>query len=348
MAYQFADPFDHYNTAILQAGGMWETVVGSPLISSIYTRFSPVGSYPNQGCFLNGGSIRKNLKSNQATLISFFSYGGGLPASGSLTFAAFLDNGTYQCSFAVTSTGALQILNSYGGSILGQSAAGLLGTTSAPAHGIEAAITFSGSVGSIQVWADGNMVIPLTTGLNTITSGNPYANQFKIGYIVGSGANIYTDYVRIWDATGSYQNAPLGYDVRKLTKLPQGAGGLTQWTANGAASNWQCVNDNPPDGDTTYVSSAGNLYDSYAMGSAGFTNAPTMTVAKSYARKDDGATRVLEIGARSSGVNGLGAPAVMGSSYAFYDSCISTDPSTGNPPTAAAADAFQHLKYEST
>lgn len=348
MAYQFADTFDHYNTP----SQMYDTIVGSPVISSAYARVAQIGAYTHQGILLPAGSasVRKNLKSNQGHLIVFMSYGGPLPTSANCSFLNFYDSGTWQFSLEILSTGALACYRGAGGSgvLLAQSAAGLITSTTVPAHGIEVEIVFSATVGSVQVWMDGAVVIPLTSGLNTIQTANAYANQVQIGYVSGTGTAIYCDYIRIWDNTGSFQNAPVTHDCLKFTSLPSGPGDLTNWTPNGAVANWQCVNENPPDGDTTYVSSTGTPTDSYAMPSGGFAVAPSMVVAKSYARKDDGATRALEVGVRSSGVNGLGSPVTLGSSYVFVDSCISTDPATGVAPTAAAANAFQHCKFEST
>ena len=348
MAYQFTDSFDHYNTAFLTGGNLYEYVTGSPVISSAYSRFPAIAGFPNQGVYLPAGNglIRKNLKSNQATLIAFMTYGGALPSSGFCSILNFYDLGTLQLYLAVNSAGGLQFVRGTGG-VLVASANRLLSTTSLPSHGIEVQVTFSNGSGSVECWLDGALVISLTGGLNTIVSANAYANQVGIGYVEGSGAAIYCDYFRVWDSTGSYQNAPVGFDCRKLTKLPAGAGYYTQWTANGATYDWQCVDDASPDGDATYVSSNGNNYDSYAMGTSGLAGLPSQVVVKSYARKDDSATRALEIGVRSGTSNGLGTAFTLGSTYQWVDSCISVDPATGSPPTAAAADAYQFLKYES-
>jgi hypothetical protein len=359
MAYQFTDSFDYYNTAFLQAGSMWETILGYPTISTAYARFPAIGSYPNQGVSLWASSypqgMRKNLKSNQASLIAFLSYGaaGGLPSTGYIGIVSLLDAGTCQITLALTPTGALQFVNYAGTPIGPASASALIAVSTVPNHGIEIAVTINGSTGSIECWLDGAIVIALTTGLNTQHSANAYANQIQVGVQSGNfgmsgGGGVLTDYVRVWDTTGSYQNAPVGHDVRKLTKLPIGAGALTQWTANGAASDWDCVNDASPDGDTTYVSSSGLNYDSYAMGSSGLSGVPSQVVVKSYVRKDDGATRTFQIGVRSGSSNGLGTAVTVGSSYQWVDGCISVDPATSSPPTAAAADAFQHLKYEAS
>ena len=348
MGYQFADGFDNYDTTAIRAAEMWETVSGSPTISSSYARFPAVGSYPNQGVKLasGGGYIRKNLNSNQGNLIAFMSYGGALPASGTLSFLQFQNAGVAQCSLGVTSAGALVFYQSNGaggGILLASSSPGLLSTTTVPSHGIEIQVTFSATIGRVQVWLDGTVVIPLTTGLNTIAAfGSAYANQVKVGYCYGTGADVYTDYVRVWDNTGSYQNSPLGYDCRKLTKLPTGAGHYSNWTPL-AGSNYQNVNDNPPDADTSYNSSTtGATVDSYAMGAASLT-IPSMVVAIARIRKDDTATRTAQVGIRSVGGNDSISANVhaAGSTYAFISDCISLDPDTSLPPTGAAADAFQ-------
>jgi hypothetical protein len=355
MAYQFADSMDHYNTALLAALGVYELVGGTPLISSSYARFAQVGSLPNQGLFLPGNAgVRKNLKSNQATLIAFLSFGSAaLPISGQQAVISFHDNGNPQVVLCVSPTGAIQFGNPFGSvftPIGPSSALGVIAPapTTAPNHGIEIRVVIDGTNGSVQCWLDGNMIIPLTSGLNTKTTANAYANQVQLGEMGGFlSANTYCDYLRVWDTTGSYQNAPVGYDCRKLTKLPTGVGALTGWTPNGAAANWQCVDDNPPDEDTTYVSSGGLNSDSYAMGSSGLSGVPSMVVVKSRVRKDAG-TPTLQIGVRSGSSNGLAAAATIATTYGFIDACISVDPATGLPATAAASDAYQHLKFQAS
>ena len=159
--------------------------------------------------------------------------------------------------------------------------------------------------------------------------------------------SIYADDFRVWDTTGSYQNAPVGIDSRIITKLPSGAGSVTAWTPNGASQNWQCVDENPPDGGTTYVSAstAGNQ-DSYAMPVASFTIAPVMVLARALMRKDDRATRTAGVGVVSGFSGATEITATIGSSYGFVDGCISIDPSTGLVWTASGADAALHLKTE--
>jgi len=352
MLYQFADPFDHYNTPTL----MYETVSGTVTISSAFTRFPAIAGFPNQGINVVGGGVRKNLKSNCSTLIYRLSFGiGAMPFNNQILLSLW-DTATLQCFLGITPTGALQFYTqvaTFNPVPIGPSSPlGLIAPTTGtkPNHGVEIVVIFAAGSGSVACYLDGALVIPLTGGLTTIKSGNAYANQIGIGAPnslgFNNGLNVYADWLCVWDNTGSSQNAALGFDFRKLTKLPVGAGDLTQWAANGAASNFQCVNENPPDDDTTYVSSSSPNSDSYAMGTAGFSGVPSTVVAKSRVRKDDANTRSLQIGVRSAGSNGLGSTYTLGTSYVFIDSCIPVDPATGLVPTSAAADAYQHLKSE--
>lgn len=346
-AYQFCDPFDHYNTA----SELYETTSGTITYSSAYERFAPPAGLPGQGIKCSGGSfsyVRKNLQSNQATLIIKVAVSAvAMPGSGDPgSFLAALDNGTTQWSLVILNNGAFGI-------ILGASP----GTTEAITgpgaiaaglyYGIEVTVTIAGAASTVTAWINGVQVIN-ATGLNLQVTANAYANQVAIGDMHNKfGSGLLFDDFRVWDSTGSTQNAALGTDSRLITKMPSGAGAATAWTPNGAAANWQCVDDNPPDGDTTYVSAAAaSTEDAYAMPSAAMTAAPSMVVARSYVRKDDGATRTLQIGVSSSGTLGFGSTFTIGSTYSFIDSCIALDPHTSAAWTAAGADAAQHCKNE--
>jgi hypothetical protein len=343
-AYQFADGFDNYNTASL----MYEYTFGTNAISSSYARFAPPSGLPGQGIRFNqnGALIRKNTQSNQATFIiklavNFQNLGAATSGNG---FLLASDAGTAQWFLTVSTSGALGIWSN--GSYRYLTGPGIIGTNLW--YGIEVEVTVSSTAGVVNVWVNGTQVMAVT-GICTQASANAYANQVAIGDAFTEGVNLYADDFRVWDNTGSTQSAPLGTDSRIVTKMPSGAGQFTQWTPNGAAANWQCVDDNPPDDDTTYVSGAtASLLDAYAMPSAGFTLAPAMVVARSRVRKDDGATRQLQLGAGSSGSTGVTETYTLGSTYAFVDACVPDDPHTSVPWTAAAADAAQHFKAELT
>ena len=71
------------------------------------------------------------------------------------------------------------------------------------------------------------------SAVNTAFSGDAYANQLQVNDSGSGNPGAYFDDVRVWDSTGSTQNAPIGAsleDSRLITKLPSGAGALTQFS----------------------------------------------------------------------------------------------------------------------
>jgi hypothetical protein len=346
--YQFCDPFDTYNSA----SAVYETVAGTPVYSSSYARFAAPAGLPGQGMYLPSGAyVRKNMQSNQATLITKVAYRGLSTPSSFTSIIGLLDGNSSANQVAIgwNNAGAIEVINGYqhvgGGAVVATSGPSVI----APLQwfGVEVLCTINGSAGVLQVWVNGAEVLNLIS-LNTQFTSNAWANQVQLADSTNPGA--YFDDFRVYDNTGSTNNAPIGsgFDSRLLSKLGSGPGGLTQWTPNGASANWQCTDDNPPDGDSTYVSSTGLNYDAYALPPAGIVVPPFMVVARSYYRKDDGAVRTFQNGVRSGTSNALGSVFTAGSSYAWADSCIPNDPATGLPWTGAGADAAQHLKYEAS
>ncbi len=345
--YQFADGFDNYNSASL----MYETVAGSPVYGTSYRRFAPPSGLPGQGVYLPSTAwLKKNMKSNQPTLIPKIAYCPlSLPSSVTNILAATDGNsgGVSQVNIGVLNSGAIaayRAFNTPSITLLGTSAPGIIAANQY--YGIEALFTVNSTSGVVQVWVNGVEVLNLS-GFNTQGTSNAYANQVEI--CDSGNLGCYIDDFRVWDSTGSTMNAPLGTDSRFFSKLPSGAGSLAQLTPNGASANWQCVDDNPPDGDTTYVSgSSSGLVDELAAPIAGFTQPPAMVVARVYARKDDGSTRSLEFGVVSGSATAVSSAGTVtvGSTYAFYDGAISDDPNTSAPWTAAAADAAGFWKEE--
>jgi hypothetical protein len=345
-AYQFADGFDNYNSATL----LYETVAGTITYGTAYRRFVPPAGLPGQGIKFSGGvfsSIRKNLLSNQATLIikvAVYFTGFGSTNTYGNPFLAVSDGTGVQWWLTLLQSGAIGLSKSgNSGPLVAQTGPGVIATNTW--YGIEIEVTISSTVGTCSLWVNGVSALAVT-GINTQSTSNAYGNQVSLGDLENRLANFYADDFRVWDSTGSTQNAPAATDTQIITKLPSGAGAFASWTPNGAAANWQCVDDNPPDDDTTYVSaSVASAQDAYAMPSAGLSQAPLMVVARSRVRTDGG-THTLEIGVVSGGFDAAGATFTPGSTYGFIDSCIADDPATTAPWTAAAADAAQHWKNE--
>lgn len=358
MAHQFTDTFC---TITLSAQAPYEIVSGSITYSSAFARFTPPAGCAGGGAQIAANaSLRKNLLSNQSTLITFLSAGQlAMPLSSQSSNVSWWDNGTCQVFLAVLPNGSLQFYRGGGGGtpVGSPSASGLIGPASGtkPNTGIETMVTFSGSVGQVKCWLNGTNIISSAANLNTIQTVNAYANQVQLvggsgGGAGGSNQGIYCDYLRVWDGTGATQNAPIGTDRQPVTKLPSGAGVNTSWSANGLGSNYQCVSVIPPNA-TDYVSANGtNVIDDYAMPNAGLTTAPSQVVSTSYYFKDDSATRTYTNGVLSSGVPSVGSTFTANSSATWVQNCIPYDPNLPptTPWTAASADAAHFLHEELT
>jgi hypothetical protein len=348
MAYQFCDIFANVNSASLSP---WENTSGTITYGSQYARFAPPPNCLGGGVFLaNDSYMRKNLASNQATFICFMSFGiPKLPPTQQSAIMALLDAGNAQCFLGVNPDGSLQLYRGGFTATSNATAPSLITPSTKPIYGIEMRVTINNTTGSVTVWLNGTQVLN-QTGINTRQSANNFANQFQISGVSGSVGNsdqgLYTDYVRVWDSTGTNQNTATGNDRRPVTKLPIGAGTFTNWSPVGLPTNWQCVAQNPPNTSNYVSTSTAGATDSYNMKVVGFLSAPSMVVARSYMQKDDGATRTYANGVLSGSSQGLGSPVTAASGLLWVDSCISNDPATGAVWTGASADAAQFLHQE--
>lgn len=349
MAHQFTDSFCTITSSAISP---YETVSGTVTYSSTYTRFpAPSGCQAGGVKLAANAYMRKNLSSNQATLIAFLSVGQlALPPTQQSAIIVFLDSGTYQTGLQVTAAGALQFVNGIT-NVGPASAPGLINVApgTAPNHGIEIKITISSSVGTVDCWLDGVHVIT-GTGLNTQNSAHAYANQVQIGGpsggFGGSDQGFYCDYLRVWDSTGSTQNAPVGLDVQPITKLPNAAGTNSQFTPNGFVNNYQCVSVIPPSGSDYVSTSTAGIVDDYKVATAGMSLAPSQVVVTSYYQKTDGATRTYTNGVLSGTSTGTGTVFTANAGLTWVQNCITTDPATSAAWTAAGADTAHILHTE--
>ena len=257
-AYHLWDGFDDYDGS----HEVWTTVGGTPTYSTAYARFPAAPNCAGKGIRFPGGtSARKtwNMVSSQSRMLfSFAVYFENFPASNYTQFLEFSNSGNVECCLAVSSAGALALMNATSfTTVLAGSGPGVVSPGNW--YFIDVDVTISGSVGAITVHLNtplGGAALFSATGLNNLGfSGIASMNQFVIGD-VGNNISIRFDDFHAQDPTGSAPNTILGEGSRIYTKLPNGAGYATTLTPNGASANWQCVDDNPPDDDTTYNSAA--------------------------------------------------------------------------------------------
>jgi hypothetical protein len=152
---------------------------------------------------------------------------------------------------------------------------------------------------------------------------------------VNAGGGYYADFY-MFNGTGAAPFnaalAPQSLGAAKMAfAIPNGAGTVSAWTPNGAATIWQCINQIPQDGDTTYASDAtpGDQYQ------CTFTALPLMQTLISvqlstYARTDDAGPRAYQSGFWHAGTFGYsGMNQFLGGTYNYIQDEFMTNPVTG-------------------
>lgn len=131
-----------------------------------------------------------------------------------------------------------------------------------------------GASGSVTVKLD-NVTVGTASGVNT--TGNPAEPRWEyvtvgVPFSASNNNTTYFDDVYICNDSGSTQNTFLG-PTRVYTLFPNANGATNEMTATGAASNWDCVDEQVAD-TTTYVSTnLANKVENYEL--PDFSTLPT-------------------------------------------------------------------------
>jgi len=326
MALRFVDSFDHYSAA------QWlrRYSSGSGIVIEAGGRRGTNGVRVNHLC-----SFGKVLDA-QATWIVGFAYNfGGAMFTGPATLWAWQDAGTPQCDLRLNTNLTLSVTRN--GTVLGTSVAIL----SAGNSYIEFKATI-GNAGSYEVRVNGVNILS-GAGVDTQNTANAAADRFVVdGFgITAAGGQCYDD-LYVCDGTGSSNNNFLG-DVRIDAKFPTGAGNSTQFTPS-AGSNFQCVDDNPPNDDIDHVESANvGDKDTYAFGTL-VSHTPLSIFGvqvNMHAKKDDAGARSIASVVRSGGSDTDGAAQPLGTTYANLRQMVEQDPNTAAPWTKVNLNASE-------
>jgi len=252
--------------------------------------------------------------------------------AGATACFAFWDGENIQVMGVIDSNG---ILNFYRGPMNT-----LLAATATLQNGawtyIEVKVSIHASTGVLEVRQNGTTVYS-SSSLNTKAYGdniNAIGPWTTTGNPSGSNSLAVAD-LYACSNTGSYNKDFLG-DVRVQAILPSGAGNTTQMTPS-AGSNYACVDEASPNGDTDYVSetTAGEK-DTYVFGNL----TPTSGTVKGVqvlidARKDDAGSRSIAPVYRPVSTDYDGTAVSIGDSYAYYREITEVSPATSAAWTIA-------------
>ncbi len=293
------------------------------------------------------GTLGRNIGANLATAIVGASvYSAGVASNRIIFHLHEANSGYTHLQLRHMADGSVRFTNATGATIHGQTAPGIWGFPER--RYVEIKCTISATVGTCECRLDEVVILSLT-GLNNKDPGTPPSDvppatfsQLRIG--TGHYDDFYVN-----DTGGGVDNDYWG-DVRMQTLLVGGAGSLAQLTPNGAAANWQCVDEAPPDGDTTYnAGSTAGLKDRFAFGNLlGVPTSIKTLWVNTRARKDDATTRSFApaiIGSNGTAQNG--ATKLLSTGYVTDRQQFRLDPDTGLVWTPAGIDDAQtEVGYE--
>ena len=324
MAVLFMDPFDEYNTTtdfLLR----WSSVTNAGATTVGSSGNGRMGT--NSLRMASGNSATKILPSTYACLITHVGYRPLSLLDGAI-IVAYQDGSTLQCELRVLANGKLRVTRN--------------NTTLATSnnvyfqnnvyHHVQFKATIN-NTGSFYCKVDNDTVTwDIGSGNDSIDTQNT-ANANADRFTLGGFASITADWddLYITDGSGANTTGMMG-DVRLQALFASGAGSHTDWTPNGAGSNFQCVDESPPNSDTDYISSSTtNQIDTYAFGDLSPTAGSVLAVeVLSFARKDDAGTRTIAPVIRTGSTDAVGTSVNLSTSYAFYSQIFETNPANGS------------------
>ena len=251
MALLFMDGFEHIDD-------------GYDLVKYDYNQLvysSGIGRLGDFGAYFAAVSssyyAQKDLGANYTTLIAGIAFKNG---SGGGALLRFRDAGTTQVYVNLESDGALKV---YRGAVV-------IGSTSTGAvpfdiwQYIEAKVTFSNTVGTVEVRLNGSGTPVINiSGQDTVSTGNEYANQVAFGNFASTYG--YVDDFYICDTSGGVNDDFLG-DCHVTTLYPTSDGTNTDFTPSTGSDHYAVVDDPQLTGTTDYnESSTVGHKDSYGM-----------------------------------------------------------------------------------
>lgn len=322
---------DHYSTAEINA--KWTNSSGAT-VSSGTGRFG--GNSLKLADLASGSFLQKTFDAQATWVVGVGYLAPGFP-SAAAPIIRLLDQGTQQCEVRINPDGTLSVTRNGTALASGTSSFAL---RAGSYYFIEFKVTIADAISasSCKVRVNGADVITVATGQDLSNTANQSANSVTFH---GCAANTHVDDTYVCDGTGSANNDLLG-DCRVYTVLPNAAGDKSEMSLTGAADHYVAANSNPPDGDTSYVSSAtAGQTDLFHFADITLTGTIKGVQVSMLARKDDAGTRQAAHVAKSGGTEYAGTTHNLSTSYLYYSDVRETDPATGLAWTVSNFNAAQ-------
>lgn len=347
MSLLYIDGFSHYATSDFGAKGWSKTDnTATTVVQSAVQRFAGASAIRWNGASSGSTSVTflSRAVTAAASWVIGFAFRMGVAPSSAAAIVSLRDAGTTQVDLRLNPDGTLAVTRAGTALTGGTSALSLSPDTW---YYIEWKVTIANSIAasSCKVRVGGVDWLTVAAAQDTQATANASANQLVLGQVfattTGTTYVVYLTDLYVCDQSGSVNNDFLG-DMRVLTLLPGGAGNTTGWTAS-AGSNYQCVDEAAPNGDTDYVSTAtATTKDTYAYPSLSVspsTIAGVQTVLD--VRKDDAGSRTVVPVTRSGGTDYDGSSYSVTDTYAMNCQIRETDPATSAAWTESGVNAAE-------
>lgn len=246
---------------------------------------------------------------------------------------AFYDSTTLQCEVRLDANDRLVITRN--GTVLATST----DTISLNVwYYLEFKVTIANSGGYAEARINGVNWVDFTG--DTQTTANATADGVRFANTSNAG-NVDVDDIYVLDSNGAANNDFLG-DCRVEGLLPSGAGNYAQFTPS-AGSNYENVDEDAQDGDSTYNESDTNGHmDTFAMGNLTSTSGSIYGLQwLAHARKTDGGARVMRRLIRQGGSDYEGSDVSLADTYAYYREMLEQDPDTSAAWTISGVNAVE-------
>jgi len=206
-------------------------------------------------------------------------------------------------------------------------------------HYVEMKVWFDTAAGVVGVWVDDEYVI----GATGVTAPTASAEEFPTKLIFGCSNHsirVLIDDLYICDSLGGYNNDVLGeMGIRRLSANADGS--TSDFTPLGGGANYAEVDEDDPDGDTSYVeSSTVGHQDLYGVENLASTPADIRAVQIVVTSKsDDGGAKSGQNYLRSDNKEEDGVAYALTDSYVPHQTIVEEDPKTRDPWVEAGVNA---------
>lgn len=206
---------------------------------------------------------------------------------------------------------------------------------------IEWEIVMSQTVGTFKLWVNGVQVMN-ASGLDNCDTANVNCRYVRISISNGLDSDAYFDDFYITDGS-RLTGSPFAISLHPTTD-----GGVNVWTALSGTDEWDMVNENTSDTDTTY-NQASNVGDESRHGCEDLPSYVTSVLAVgaiAYLRKTDATARTARALLNSGGTESLGSTLTLATTYSTSRiGVLETDPNTAAAWTLANVNALE-VGYE--